>query len=79
MIHPVDITPDRLDITALWHRLTGDRVACALAHLRAGRVVTVTVCDGPRLAMDRAGAAALITPQVVEAIESTARAHPAPA
>lgn len=73
MIHPVDITPDTRDITALWRRMTGDRLAAATAHMRGPQIATVTVSGRRTLAMCRAGACALITPQAVAAIEAQER------
>lgn len=70
MIPPTDITDDTRDITDLWRRMTGDRVASAKAHMR-GRTLTAVTIDGkPRLVMCRAGACTLITPQEVARIES---------
>lgn len=69
MIPPVDITADTRDITSLWRRMTGDPVDAATAHLRSGQVITVTVSGRRPLAMCRAGACALLSPQAVAAVE----------
>ena len=70
MIPPIDITHDTRDITGLWRRMTGQRVDAATAHMRSGQVITVTVSGRRPLAMCRAGACFLITPQAVAAVES---------
>lgn len=73
MIPPVDITNDTRDITFLWRRMTGTPVTAATAHFRSGQIVTVTVGGRRPLAMCRAGACALLTPQAVAAVESKDR------
>lgn len=69
MIPPVDITPDIRDISQLWNRLTGDDGVTALAHMRSGSLVTVTVQHERTLAMCRAGAIATLSAEAVRSIE----------
>lgn len=77
MIYPVDITSETVDISATWCTLTGEVGSSATAHLRGGSITVVTVQRTrealPPALMCRNGAAAIMSDEVVTAIEMRAR------
>lgn len=68
-----DLTDERLDISATWCAVTGEAGSVATAYFRAGAVAAVSVRRDPPVVMCRAGAAAIMSDEVVAAIEARAR------